>query len=116
MTRTQLFPSQLLTEIPLPKTTVTNWIQARSPGGNQTHLNNLVIHLRLTWKFGSYFVTAFDHETGESSGLLGQGPHGRPDNLFWSSWEALHGYIENDFGFERDERWKRITIGELRRL
>lgn len=82
MTREQLFPPHLVTSMPLPRSTVTDRMQAHSPGGNQTKLDNLVIHLLLTWEFGSYFVTGFDAKTGESAGLLGRGPHGRPETCF----------------------------------
>jgi hypothetical protein len=116
MIRTQLFPPELITEIPIPKITFANWMQARSPGCDESHLDNLIIYLRLRWELGSYFVTGYDPNNGESAGLLGRGPNGLPETPFWPSWNALDGYIKNGYEFERDELWKPITVGECRQL
>lgn len=119
-TTIQLFPPKLIGKIPPPRITIARWMQAHSPAGDQTQLDDLVIYFRLRWKFGSYFITGYDAETGESAGLLGRGRHGLPATGFWSSWNALSGYAKNGDAkngdaFERDKRWKPITIGDYKR-
>lgn len=114
ITTIQLFPPKLIGKIPPPRITIARWMQAHSPGGDRTQLDDLVIYFRLRWKFGSYFVTGYDAETGESAGLLGRGPHGRPETAFWSSEKALRRYIEVGYGFERDTRWQPVTIGDFK--